>query len=162
MEKTMAERPIRYAGLAVLIVLAVLMVPPAEAARLEPAKANVAVSSEGIACDEAVSTFEINECALQELGLAEAALLSQLDKVYSLYANDEELLTSIRLAQQRWQAYMSAHCESIHLKWRGGTIRGLMGLSCKTSLTQQRSRELWLNFVNTLDNAGAVQPLERR
>lgn len=108
-------------------------------------------TQEGVACSEALSTYEINQCAANELDLAEQALMRQLDRVYSLYSADRQLVESIKLAQQSWQAYLASHCDSIYMKWRGGTIRGLMGIHCKTQLTRQRSRELWLNFLNNLD-----------
>jgi uncharacterized protein YecT (DUF1311 family) len=118
----------------------------------------VLAEEESVDCTNAMTTIEINQCAVIELESARA----QLDKYFNTSlehnAHDLELVEAIKLAQQDWQAYMSSHCNSVYTQWRDGTIRGMMGISCKTKLTKQRTYELWENFLTYMDSTPPVLP----
>ncbi|MCH8503440.1 MAG: DUF1311 domain-containing protein [Ectothiorhodospiraceae bacterium] len=98
-------------------------------------------------CDKAISTPDINRCAAIELDTAEQEMQRYLEVSLEHNAHDAELVASIEQAQDAWQAYAGAHCDSIHTMWREGTIRGVMAISCRTRLTRTRTHELWSAFL---------------
>lgn len=115
-------------------------------------------SDDAIDCENAMNTIEINHCASIELESAQAELDKYLASSFEHNAYDAELVASIKKAQESWQAYMSAHCSSVYTQWRDGSIRGLMALSCKTTLTKQRTHEVWANFLTYMDSTPPVLP----
>ncbi|PMO73240.1 lysozyme inhibitor LprI family protein [Vibrio splendidus] len=115
-------------------------------------------SDDVIDCENAMNTIDINHCAAIELESAQAELDKYLTASFEHNAYDAELVASIKKAQESWQAYMSAHCSSVYTQWRDGSIRGLMALSCKTTLTNQRTHEVWANFLTYMDSTPPVLP----
>ncbi len=115
-------------------------------------------SDDVIDCENAMNTIEINQCAAIELESAQAELDKYLAASFEHNAYDAELVASIKKAQESWQAYMSAHCNSVYTQWRDGSIRGVMALSCKTRLTKQRTHEVWANFLTYMDSTPPVLP----
>ncbi|CAH7037674.1 LprI domain-containing protein [Vibrio chagasii] len=109
-------------------------------------------------CDNAMNTLEINHCAALELESAQVELEKYLAASFEHNADDTELVGGIKVAQESWQAYMTAHCDSVYTQWRDGSIRGLMALSCKTKLTKQRTHEVWDNFLTYMDSTPPVLP----
>ncbi|CDT54855.1 conserved exported hypothetical protein [Vibrio coralliirubri] len=118
-----------------------------------------ALADEGVVdCENAMNTIEINHCAVIELESAQAELDNYLAVSFEHNAYDAELVASIKKAQESWQAYMTAHCDSVYTQWRDGSIRGVMALSCKTTLTKQRTHEVWANFLTYMDSTPPVLP----
>ncbi|WP_333912581.1 lysozyme inhibitor LprI family protein [Vibrio coralliirubri] len=118
-----------------------------------------ALAGDGVVdCENAMNTIEINQCAAIELESAQAELDKYLAASFEHNAYDAELVASIKKAQESWQAYMSAHCSSVYTQWRDGSIRGVMALSCKTTLTKQRTHEVWANFLTYMDSTPPVLP----
>ncbi|MEZ9146781.1 lysozyme inhibitor LprI family protein [Vibrio sp. 10N.286.52.C3] len=118
-----------------------------------------ALAYEGVVdCENAMNTIEINHCAAIELESAQAELDKYLAASFEHNAYDAELVASIKKAQESWQAYMTAHCDSVYTQWRDGSIRGVMALSCKTTLTKQRTHEVWANFLTYMDSTPPVLP----
>ncbi|MGF1824889.1 DUF1311 domain-containing protein [Vibrio splendidus] len=111
-----------------------------------------------IDCENAMTTIEINHCASIKLESAQMELDKYLTASFEHNAYDAELVSSIKVAQESWQTYQSAHCDSVYTQWRDGSIRGLMALSCKTKLTKQRTHELWENFLTYMDSTPPVLP----
>lgn len=119
---------------------------------------SVAADDKPVGCDDALTTLEINRCAAIELDLAQSELDKYLEVSFEHNANDPELIESIEVAQKDWLDYMSSHCDSVYTKWRDGTIRGVMAISCKTQLTEQRTHEIWANFLTYMDSTPPVLP----
>ncbi|WP_086967819.1 lysozyme inhibitor LprI family protein [Vibrio coralliirubri] len=118
-----------------------------------------ALADGGVAdCESAMNTIEINQCAAIELETAQAELDKYLAASFEHNAYDAELVASIKKAQESWLAYMTAHCDSVYTQWRDGSIRGVMALSCKTTLTKQRTHEVWINFLTYMDSTPPVLP----
>lgn len=109
-------------------------------------------------CDNAYTTRDMNHCAALELEAAEQTLTQYLTTSLEHNADDPELVEAIKLAQHDWLQYRQSHCDSILTQWRDGTIRGVMTISCKTALTQQRTYTLWANFLTYMDSAEPVLP----
>lgn len=121
--------------------------------------ASVSVADEPeVDCDNAMNTLEINHCAGLELNAAQKEMQRYLAASYTQQAEDAELVAAIQVAQQAWEAYSEAHCDSVFTQWRDGTIRGVMALSCRTQLTQERTHALWENFLTYMDSSEPVLP----
>jgi len=118
----------------------------------------VSASDDAIDCENAMTTLEINQCASISLESAQLELDQYLEASFKHNAYDEELVNSIKVAQDSWQAYMTADCDSVYTQWRDGSIRGLMALSCKTELTKKRTHEVWGNFLTYMDSTPPVLP----
>ena len=121
----------------------------------------VSATEHEIDCDNAMTTMDINHCAYLELESAQAELLAYLEASFEHNSDDPELIDAIKLAQQNWEAYKTSHCTSIYTQWREGTIRSVMAISCETRLTQQRTHEIWLNFLTYMDSTEPVLPEPR-
>ncbi len=119
---------------------------------------SVLADEQAVDCENAMTTLEINHCASIELESATVELDQYLEASFEHNAYDEELVSSIKVAQESWQTYMTAHCDSVYTQWRDGSIRGLMALSCKTKLTKQRTHEVWENFLTYMDSTPPVLP----
>ncbi|QFI37187.1 DUF1311 domain-containing protein [Moritella marina ATCC 15381] len=109
-------------------------------------------------CDKAVNTLEINYCAKVELDKAEAKMQLYLNKSIAQYTADTSVVESINIAQSAWQSYSKSQCDSVFTLFRDGTMRVMMTLSCRTKLTQQRTHELWAQYLTYMDSAEPVLP----
>lgn len=117
---------------------------------------SVSVADDSLDCQNAFSTPEINACASIELDLARREMVQYLEASLEHNAHDAELVDAIHVAQKDWEAYYTSHCDSVYTKWRGGTIRVLVTISCRTKLTKQRTHELWENFLTYVDGPPPV------
>lgn len=109
-------------------------------------------------CDNTMTTLEINQCAAVQLESAQSELSQYVEASVNHHADDPELVAAIEDSQQAWEAYAAAHCEAVHTQWRDGSIRGLMALTCKTQLTQQRTHTVWGAFLTYMDSTPPVLP----
>ncbi len=101
-------------------------------------------------CSEAVTTFDMRQCAAEDYARADAELntaykaaqlaMKQLDAdlPQDLKGASQALLT----AQRAWIPFRDAACTAEGFQFRGGTFEPLMVLTCKTHLTRQRSAQL--------------------
>ena len=116
------------------------------------------VLSDDFNCENAQNTNEINYCAGVDLEKAENEMKNYFLRSKKQHKHDPELIQSMESSQLAWTSYVEAHCDSIYTKWREGSIRGVMHLTCKTNLTQQRTYDLWTNFLTYMDSSPAVLP----
>ncbi|MCM2129357.1 lysozyme inhibitor LprI family protein [Larsenimonas rhizosphaerae] len=113
---------------------------------------------EALDCNNVMNTLDINRCAAIELEDAEKVLTHYLETSVERNAADPELVDAIKVAQKQWQAYAAAHCDAVYTQWREGTIRGVMGITCRTRLTRQRTHEIWQDFLTYMDSTPPVLP----
>ncbi|WP_017219622.1 lysozyme inhibitor LprI family protein [Moritella dasanensis] len=109
-------------------------------------------------CDKAINTLEINYCAKVELDKAEAEMERYLDKSIAQHTEDTDVVESINIAQSAWQSYSKSQCDSVFTMFRDGSMRVMMTLSCRTKLTQQRTHQLWSQYLTYIDSAEPVLP----
>ncbi|SQD76840.1 lysozyme inhibitor LprI family protein [Moritella yayanosii] len=109
-------------------------------------------------CDKAFNTLEINYCAKVELDKAEAEMQRYLSKSIAQYTADTNVVESINIAQSAWQSYSKSQCDSVFTMFRDGSLRVVMTLSCRTKLTQQRTHELWSQYLTYMDSSAPVLP----
>lgn len=116
------------------------------------------VSSAEVNCNDPISTLEVNVCAGIELEHAQQEMNHYLLKSKLHLSYDAQLVTAIDKAQKAWLNYSEAHCDAIYTKWRDGSIRGVMSLNCKIALTEQRTHQIWSNFLTYMDSTEPVLP----
>ncbi|WP_188637690.1 lysozyme inhibitor LprI family protein [Vreelandella lutescens] len=109
-------------------------------------------------CDHAMTTLDINQCTAVQLESAQSELSQYVEASVNHHVDDPELLAAIEDSQQAWEAYAAAHCDAVHTQWREGSIRGVMALTCKTQLTQQRTHTVWESFLTYMDSTPPVLP----
>ena len=105
-------------------------------------------AEEKLDCEKACTTIDVNRCMSIDLAEVEKVMEKYLAKSLERYKEDKVSLKSIEESQDLWLAYHNSHCGAVYDTWRDGTIRTSMGLGCKIDLTQQRTKKLWLYFLN--------------
>lgn len=111
-----------------------------------------------IDCDNAYTTLEINQCAEDKFDAANQQLQRYLIQSIQQNNTDKPLVEAIKMAQKQWLQYRDAECSAVYTQWQQGTIRGVMALSCKLALTQQRTLTLWENYLRPMDSSTAILP----
>jgi len=117
-----------------------------------------ATMATSVNCDKALNTIEINYCAKVKLDKAEAEMQRYLAKSIAQYTTDLNIVESINIAQSAWQSYSQSQCNSVFTLFRDGSMRVVMTLSCRTKLTQQRTHELWSQYLTYMDSSEPVLP----
>ncbi len=127
-------------GSIVMAALTVLFAAPATAQA--PSKVD---------CENALSTVEMNFCALRDFEKADA----DLNAAYKSALGDiPEMATdapfdakswaeALRKSQRAWLAYRDAECKDhVPMHWSGGTGTNADVLGCMETLTQARTKQL--------------------
>lgn len=109
-------------------------------------------------CENAMTTREVTQCMAEEASQARNEMERYLAKSMERHSQDEELVEAIRQAQEAWRGYMDAHCGSVYVKWRDGTVRNTMALKCRKALIRQRTHEIWKRFLIFPDSTPALLP----
>lgn len=104
-----------------------------------------------IDCDNAMSTVEMNACALRDFEAADRALNETYRKALAAVP---EMATekpfdarnwedALRRSQRTWLAYRDAECKDhVPMHWTGGTGTNADVLGCMSSLTEARTKQL--------------------
>jgi len=127
----------------------------------------LAICSQGFAsqpevnCQEAITTLDIVQCQQVELEQAEAKMTRYLEASLDRY-QDPEISTLIEAAQQHWLAYRKASCDAQYQIWREGSIRGLMAVACLLAQTEQRTLQLWQDYLTFMDDSDPILPDPRQ
>lgn len=107
-------------------------------------------------CDEPTRQQEMNWCAGRDFAKADTALneqwritsakMKRRDAAYRKYNAEGDgrrgYFASLLEAQRAWLAYRDAHCRVDGYSARGGSLEPLLVSTCKTALTQARTKEL--------------------
>jgi uncharacterized protein YecT (DUF1311 family) len=107
-------------------------------------------------CEEPTRQQEMNWCAAQEYEKADRALNRQWkETAAAMKARDESwqensmrpdarpgFFASLLEAQRAWLKFRDAHCRLDGYYARGGSLEPLLVSSCRTALTEMRTREL--------------------
>ena len=106
------------------------------------------------------TTPAINACAAAEFDAADAELnryyRAALDRLRS--GKEDATATQLVDAQRAWIRYRDAECDSVYSYWSGGTIRTLMGITCKTRLTRLRTYMIWSHWLTYMDSTPPILP----
>jgi len=104
-------------------------------------------------CDDPQAQQEMNWCAAQDFHRADAALNAQWKLTAAemkrrdadqgpLEASQRAHFDMLLEAQRAWLKYRDAQCELEGFKFRGGTMEPLIVATCRTVLTEARTKEL--------------------
>ena len=119
---------------------------------------SMVMASTVVDCENAMTTIEINQCAKLELESAQDTLNQYYQASLERYQEDKELVSAIETSQADWQTYLESQCGAVFTQWRDGSIRGVVTLSCKTTLTKQRTHQLWQYFLTYMDSTPPILP----
>lgn len=109
-------------------------------------------------CEKAKTVLEINECVADKLKTAHTKMREYLDASITRHSEDIIVTEAIKQAQRAWMKYMELHCDSVYSLWREGSIRNVMYLFCQISLTEERTYELWSQYLKLQDNSTPTLP----
>lgn len=120
-------------------------------------------------CKEgALTTIEINECALLDLIREEARMNAYLAKARELAAETDRdsvewgpqtrQVEYLAEAQAAWERYAEITCEAVYDTYAGGTIRTVMALGCKIEMTRERTHRIWSDHLTFMDDTPPVLP----
>jgi len=98
-------------------------------------------------CADATTTIEMEFCAQKALTEAQTELMCTIESTLKTFQGDKEKITLFKNAQKQWTSYRDLHCGLVYDRWRDGSIRNLITISCKVELTQQRTNVLQRDFL---------------
>lgn len=98
--------------------------------------------SDDATCPDAISTYDMNECYGQVFERANKRKAEYLAAALARNADREEVQDMIRGADKAFEIYREAECKAVHEDFKGGTIRGIMYLTCNIALTDQRTHTI--------------------
>ena len=120
------------------------------------------------ACVPDGNTLELNACAAEDLEREEARMRRYFDTAMDrARADDREAAAPgpppqgeawLRASQTAWASYSEIRCQGVLDQWKGGSIRTLMYLACKTEAARQRSHDIWTDYLTFADSTPPVLP----
>lgn len=132
--------PAARTGMACLCLLSLTLAPAHAQSKPPP-----------VDCDNAMSTYEMNACALKDFEKADAALNAVYQRAIK---SVPEMATekpfdaksweeALRKSQRAWLAYRDAECKDhVPMHWTGGSGTNADVLGCMSTLTEARTKEL--------------------
>lgn len=116
-------------------------------------------------CENAMSTVDMNECALKDVRAEEARMGRYVDAAVTVLRTEaetpelaEQVVSELHESQKKWVEYAQSACDLVYTRWQGGSIRNLMTLGCREQLTQERARTLWSAYISGLTDEDTVLP----
>lgn len=91
-------------------------------------------------CEEASTQLEINACLQDVVVAARAELARAYERARAV--EDDAGRELLRTAQQRWEAFVQADCESAAHRFAGGTMQPAERLACLATAARSRTRRL--------------------
>ncbi|WP_296680076.1 lysozyme inhibitor LprI family protein [Novosphingobium sp.] len=113
------------------------------------------IDGEPVNCIEAEQAADVTRCELDNFQAAEKALEQQLEKTITVLRNADEridhqsnkepgFLPTLRAAQRAWLTYRDETCVLERLSAQGDGPATMLEYICKTSMTEQRTTDLFL------------------
>ena len=108
------------------------------------------------------NTLEINACLGEKRDRSEKRLQNYvraaIDRHIDQDGKSDSVALGIQASQTAFEAYRAIECAAVYERWKEGTIRGAMGSSCATELTDQRTRTVWENWLRYMDSTPPILP----
>jgi uncharacterized protein YecT (DUF1311 family) len=119
-----------------------------------------AAEAEGGEPCEGSTTPAVNECYAKKLEAAEASMARYLQAAINRYheQGDHGIALGLADSQKAFEAYRDIECGAVHYRWRDGTIRVVMELTCRIALTDQRTHALWASWLTYPDSPPPTLP----
>lgn len=100
-------------------------------------------------CKNAVTTFDLNECADLDYKAADRRLneayhqaLARIDKLGLPPEGLRAYRQALQDTQRKWIPFRDAECELARFDAYGGTMATMIGISCLTNQTERRIKDL--------------------
>jgi len=103
-------------------------------------------------CHNAMTQFDMTQCAVREFEAADAALnaqwratsahMKQIDAQGDPGDGRPSYIQALLDAQRAWLQFRDAHCRSAGYHARGGSMEPMLVAQCKAELTRQRTGQL--------------------
>ena len=119
---------------------------------------SLSTQAESIDCNNAVTTFDINVCEGKKLKEAEVKLVQYLAKALEVIKEQKEAFSSLEKSQTAWEEYKDEYCDAVYENWSDGSIRGFMQISCLIKLTNQRTHNIWQDYLTYMDSSPPILP----
>lgn len=106
-----------------------------------------AASAQDIDCANAMTQFDMNQCAALEYQAAD----EDLNWTYQMIMDDLKernpaMAEALRDAQRKWIPYRDAACKVEAMQYEGGSMQPLVHVSCLAGLTRQRDEDIRMAF----------------
>ena len=122
----------------------------------------VSLQPEGVKPNCAGNTLEVNACLAEKLERSKKRLETYLRAAMDRHSDQDGKFDSVALgiesSQTAFEAYRSIECGSVYEDWKDGTIRNGMQIGCLTRLTDERTRTVWTNWLQYMDNTPPILP----
>lgn len=118
-------------------------------------------------CAQAMTTFEVNACAMADLEAETARMELYLEAARARagemdqspdFAQPTDQVRYLAEAQAAWEVYASAVCDGVYDQWKEGTIRTVMAIDCRIRLTRERTHAIWRHHLSYVDSTPPVLP----
>ena len=124
-------------------------------------------------CPDAATTLEMNACFAEKLSQADArrkqyfaAAIAREEESIEASQDDasaqtmapSETIAQMRASKAAFEVYRDAECGAVWETWKTGTIRGVMSLTCRIAMTDERTRTIWSNWLTYIDSTPPVLP----
>lgn len=112
------------------------------------------------ACRPDGNTQELNACAADDLSRETARMRRYFDAALArARANDEAAREAwLTASQTAWEGYAEIRCQGVLDQWKGGSIRTLMYLGCKTEAARRRTHDIWTDHLTYADSTPPILP----
>ncbi|MEP2735180.1 MAG: lysozyme inhibitor LprI family protein [Erythrobacter sp.] len=109
-------------------------------------------------CSNASTTIAMNECMAGILAKAETQRQKYASAAYTRLAKQPEVRAEFAVSEASFSHYRDAECGAVYERWKSGSIRGLMSLTCRIELTDRRSQTIWNNWLTFMDSTPPLLP----
>ena len=102
------------------------------------------------------TTIEVDACLSARFDAAD----TDLNRYYSVALKRvrKDVAKALTQSQRSWLSYRDAECGAVFQKFRDGTIRTSMELTCRTQLTRLRTYMIWANWLTYPDSTPSTLP----
>ena len=122
----------------------------------------LALQADGPKPDCNGSTPEMNACMAEKLDRAGKRLQTYIETAIEMNTDENgktnSVVLGIRASQSAFEAYRKIECDTVYEDFKEGTIRGIMTLGCQLSLTNERTRTVWTNWLHYMDSTPPKLP----
>lgn len=107
---------------------------------------------------QAGTTLDMNLCIAEQVTAADRQLERYLKAARERYSDDQAVVDQLLQSQDAWLDYRNTYCDAVYQMWSGGSIRGVMAGSCVLQLIQQRTHQIWTDFLTYMDSTPPILP----
>ncbi|QFT76280.1 DUF6265 family protein [Erythrobacter sp. THAF29] len=104
------------------------------------------------------TTYAINRCLAAILERADERRKEYFETAIGSADNESELAGLMRKSREGFEAYRESECASVYEQWKEGSIRNAMFLRCSIRLTDQRTHDIWRNWLTYQDSSEPLLP----